>query len=133
MKGTDICCFSTIPVKICENQILKVVLALKDASGFLRKIKPLTEVNSYLATLDEITLHKHPNFRRYKNSKIISWKFYEGNNIQKAKTTFLALILSYSTQSTFYKSKVLQWELSPHHPTQICSWTILSENTYIHL
>ena len=52
---------------------------------------------------------------------------------KKAKTTFLALILSYSTQSTFYKSKVLQWELSPHHPTQICSWTILSENTYVHL
>ena len=101
MKGTDICCFSTIPVKICENQILKVVLALKDASGFLRKIKPLTEVNSYLATLDKITLHKHPNFRRYKNSKIISWKFYEGNNIHKGKNYFL------SSHSFLFNSKHL--------------------------
>ena len=58
-----------------------------------------------------------------------SWKTSENATKKtiatKVTTTFLALNLTLknlcSTQKSFYKPKVVQWELSVHHLTQICS------------
>ena len=79
-----------------QPMVLEIFSYIKEASDFLRKLKPITEFpensrNSWC----KIILQKHPKFRRDKSSKNIPWKLYEENNSQKGK-------------STLYKSNVVE-------------------------
>ena len=136
-------CHSSIISEHAHYQLQPIVREIpsyiKDTSDFLRKLKPITEVpeNSYLVALDVKSLCTSIwNSEGIKAVKISHENFTKKTTATKVTTTFLALILTlsnlYSIQESFHKSKVVQWELSVHHLTQIYSWTILSENTYIH-
>ena len=101
---------------------------IKDTSNFLCKLKPITGVleNSYLVTLDKKSLYTCiTNSEGIKAGKIFYENFTKKIIATKIVTIFLALILALnhlcSTQNIFYKPKVVQWELSVHHLTQIYS------------
>ena len=65
---------------------------IKDASNFLRKLKPITEIpeNSYLVTLDVKSLYV--SIPSYGGKKAI--KIFHESFTKKTITTFLALIVT---------------------------------------